>query len=79
MKYEVFRELATAWYTSPREVVPYNRLGRHSEGEDARSSLRVTIRQLKDALGRALGVRLGPSDLIINLRDEGYRLVVPRT
>lgn len=78
MKFEIFRELAATWYRSPGELVPFGRLQRYSEGEDPRASLRVRIREIKDALGRALGVRFGPADLIINVRDQGYRLAPPR-
>ncbi len=77
MRFEVFRELASAWYRSPGQLVPFSTLERYSEGEDARASLRVRVREIKDALGSALGVRFGPRDLIINVRDQGYRLVPP--
>ena len=76
MKFEILRELAATWYQSPGELVAFSRLQRYSEGEDPRASLRVRIREIKDALGRALGQRLGPGDLIINVRDQGYRLVL---
>jgi DNA-binding response OmpR family regulator len=79
MKFEIFRELAMAWYRSPGELVPFSRLERYSEGEDRRASLRVRIREIKDAIGKALGVRFGPSELILNVRDQGYRLSPPRT
>ncbi|MBI2856620.1 MAG: response regulator transcription factor [Chloroflexi bacterium] len=78
MKFEIFRELATTWYRSPGELVPFGRLQRYSEGDDPRASLRVRIREIKDALGRALGVHFGASDLIVNVRDQGYRLVPPK-
>ena len=78
MKFEIFRELATAWYRSPGELVPFSRLERYSEGEDPRASLRVRIREVKDSLGRALGTRFGPGELILNVRDKGYRLTPPR-
>ena len=78
MKFEIFRELARAWHHSPGELVPFSRLERYSEGEDPRASLRVRIREIKVSLGRALGVRFGPSELIINVRDKGYRLSPPR-
>lgn len=74
MKFEIFRELAVAWHHSPGELVPFSRLERFSEGEDPRASLRVRIREIKVSLGRALGVRFGPSELILNVRDKGYRL-----
>ncbi|MFQ5934747.1 MAG: hypothetical protein ACE5KI_08915, partial [Dehalococcoidia bacterium] len=77
MKFEIFRELAATWYRSPGELVPFARLHRYSEGEDPRASLRVRIREIKDAIGAALGMRLGPGDLIINVRDQGYRLASP--
>lgn len=78
MKFEIFRELASTWYYSPGELVPFSRLERYSEGEDPRASLRVRIREIKVSLGRALGVRFGPSELILNVRDKGYRLSPPR-
>jgi DNA-binding response OmpR family regulator len=77
MKFEILKELATTWYRSPGELVPFSRLERYSEGEEARASLRVRIREIKVSLGNALGVRFGASDLIINVRDQGYRLVPP--
>ncbi len=78
MKFEIMRELAAAWYRSPGELVPFSRIERYSEGEDTRASLRVRIREIKDALGRAMGLRFGAGDLIINVRDQGYRLVPPK-
>ena len=75
MRFEIFRELASAWYRSPGQLVPFATLERYSEGEDARASLRVRVREIKDALGRALGQHLGAGDLIINVRDQGYRLM----
>ncbi len=74
MKYQIVRELAVAWYKSPGQLVPFSTLERYSDGEDARASLRVRLREIKDALGEALGVRLGASDLIVNVRDRGYLL-----
>ena len=78
MKFEIFMELATAWYRSPGELVPFSRLERYSGGEDPRASLRVRIREIKVSLGRALGMRFGPDELILNVRDRGYRLAPPR-
>lgn len=78
MRFEVLKELALAWYRSPGELVPFSRLERSSEGEDPRASLRVRIRQIKDVLGKALGKPLGPGDLIVNVRDQGYRLAPPK-
>ena len=78
MKFEILRELAAAWHRSPGELVPFSHLERFSEGEDPRASLRVRIREIKDSLGRALGVRFGPGELIINVRDKGYRLTPPQ-
>ncbi len=78
MKFEILLELATVSYRSPGELVPFSRLERYSEGEDARASLRVRIREIKRSLGNALGLQLGAADLIINVRDQGYRLVPPR-
>lgn len=77
MKFEILRELASAWHRSPGELVPFSHLERFSEGEDPRASLRVRIREIKDSLGRALGVRFGSGELIINVRDKGYRLTPP--
>ena len=78
MRFEILRELASTWYRSPGEVVPFSRLERFSEGEDPRASLRVRIREIKDSMGKALGVAIGAGDLIINVRDQGYRLVPPK-
>ena len=79
MKFEILLELATTWYRSPGELVPFSKLERYSGGEDPRASLRVRIREIKDSLGNALGLRFGAGDLIINVRDQGYRLVAPKT
>ena len=79
MKFEIIRELAATWYRSPGELVPFSRLERYSEGEEARASLRVRIREIKVALGKALGMTFNAGDLIINVRDQGYRLVPPKT
>ncbi len=78
MKFEILRELAATWHRSPGELVPFSHLERFSEGEDPRASLRVRIREIKDSLGRALGVRFGSGELIINVRDKGYRLTPPQ-
>ena len=78
MKFEIIRELAGTWYRSPGELVPFSKLERYSEGEDPRASLRVRIREIKDAVGSALGQRFGPGELIVNVRDQGYRLSPPR-
>ena len=77
MKFEILRELAATWYKSPGELVPFARLERYSEGEDPRASLRVRIREIKDALGVALGKRFSATQLIINVRDQGYRIIPP--
>ncbi len=78
MKFEILRELAATWYRSPGELVPFGRLERYSEGEDARASLRVRIREIKTSLGNALNLHFSANDLIINVRDQGYRLLPPR-
>lgn len=78
MKFEILQKLATVWYRSPGELVPFFTLERYSEGEDARGSVRVRIREIKDSLGKAMGLRFGANDLIINVRDQGYRLVPPK-
>ena len=78
MKFDIFQELATTWYRSPRRAGPFSRLERYSEGDEARASLRVRIREIKVSLGNALGTRFGAGDLIINIRDQGYRLVPPK-
>jgi DNA-binding response OmpR family regulator len=75
MKFEILRELAAAWYRSPGELVPFGKLERYSEGEDARASLRVRIREIKNTIGVALGRHFGAGDFIINVRDQGYRFV----
>ncbi len=74
IRFEILQELAANWYRSPSELVPYGRLMRYCEGEDPRASLRVRIREIKVAVGKAIGRRLGAGDLIINIRDRGYRL-----
>ena len=79
MRLEILCELARIWYRSPGEVVPFSRLERYSEGEDPRASLRVRIREIKDAIGNALDRRFGPGELIANVRDQGYRLIPPKT
>ena len=79
MKFEIFRELASTWYKSPGQLVPFSKLERYSDGEEARASLRVRIREIKISLGNALGVKFGAGDFIINVRDQGYRLVPPKT
>ena len=78
MRFDILRELALTMYRSPGELVPFTKLERYSEGEDSRASLRVRVREIKDTLGQALGRRFGASDLIINVRDQGYRLVPPK-
>ena len=78
MKFEILRELSAAWHRSPGELVPFSHLERYSEGEDPRASLRVRIREIKDSVGKALGVRFGSGELIINVRDRGYRLTPPQ-
>ena len=77
-RFEILRELAQAWYRSPGNLVPFDRLERHLEGDDTRASLRVRIREIKVYLGRALGISLGANDFIISVRDRGYRLQPPR-
>ena len=78
MKFEILSELASTWYESPGELVPFSKLERYSDGEEARASLRVRIREIKISLGNALGVKFGAGDLIINVRDQGYRLDPPK-
>ena len=78
MKFEILVELSNSWYRSPGELVPYWKLERFSEGDDSRASLRVRVREIKDALGKATGKRLGPDDLIVSVRGRGYILVPPR-
>jgi len=77
MKLEILKELAAAMYRSEGELVPFSRLERFSEGEDSRASLRVRIRELKVSLGRAVDREFGANELIINVRNRGYRLVNP--
>ena len=74
MKFGILLELASTFYRSPGELVPFSRLERFSEGEDSRASLRVRIREIKNVMGDSVGRRLGPNDLIINVRNRGYRL-----
>jgi DNA-binding response OmpR family regulator len=78
IKFEILRELATTWYRSPGELVPFGRLERHFDGDEARASLRVRIREIKVSLGHALHANFGAGDLIINVRDQGYRLAPPK-
>jgi DNA-binding response OmpR family regulator len=77
MKLEILSELASAMYRSEGELVPFSRLERFSDGEDSRASLRVRIRELKVSLGRAVSSEFGANELIINVRNRGYRLVNP--
>lgn len=79
MKFEILRELAVAWYRSPGELVPFIKLERYSESDNPRASLRVSIREIKNSIGKALGLRFGAGDLIINIRDQGYRLIPPNS
>lgn len=79
MKFEILKELAAALYRSEGELVPFSRLERFSDGEDSRASLRVRIREIKVALGKAAGRNFSADELIINVRNRGYRLVPPRT
>jgi DNA-binding response OmpR family regulator len=74
-KYKILRELATAWYRSPGELVPFARLERYLSGEDARASIRVRIREIKDTLGKAMGHHFAADDFIVNVRNQGYRIV----
>lgn len=78
LRFRILRELAEAWYRSPGNLVSYDRLERYLEGDDSRASLRVRIREIKVAMGRALGVALGANDFIVSVRDRGYRLLPPR-
>ena len=78
MKFDILRELAMTWYRSPGELVSLRKLEGFSGGENASASVRVRIREIKDSLGKALGVRFGAGDLILNVRDQGYRLVPPK-
>ncbi len=77
MKLDILNELASAMYRSEGELVPFSRLERFSDGEDSRASLRVRIRELKVSLGRAVSREFGANELIINVRNRGYRLVNP--
>ena len=77
-RFDILRELAQAWYRSPGNLVPFDRLERYLEGDDTRASLRVRIREIKVSMGRALGMSLGANDFIVSVRDRGYRLVPPR-
>ena len=77
MKLEILSELAAAYFRSEGELVPFSRLERFSEGDDSRASLRVRIRELKVSLGNAVSRDFGATELIINIRNRGYRLVPP--
>lgn len=77
IRFDILLELALTWYRSPGELVPFGRLMRYSEGEDQRAAIRVRIREIKVAVGKAMGIRFGANDLIINVRDRGYRLNPP--
>ena len=77
-RFDILRELAQAWYRSPGNLVPFDRLERYLEGDDTRASLRVRIREIKVSMGRALGASLGANDFIVSVRDRGYRLAPPR-
>lgn len=77
-RFDILHELAQAWYRSPGNVVPFDRLERFLEGDDTRASLRVRIREIKVAMGKALGRPLGANDFIVSVRDRGYRLLPPR-
>ncbi len=77
-RFDILRELAQAWYRSPGNLVPFDRLERYLEGDDTRASLRVRIREIKVSMGRALGTSLGANDFIVSVRDRGYRLAPPR-
>ena len=74
-KFKILRELATAWYRSPGELVPFAKLERYLAGEDARASIRVRIREIKDTLGKAMGCHFGADDFIVNVRNQGYRII----
>ena len=77
-RFAILRELAQAWYRSPGNVVPFDRLERYLEGDDTRASLRVRIREIKVAMGKALEQPMGANDFIVSVRDRGYRLLPPR-
>ena len=62
MRFEILRELATTWYRSPGELVPFSRLQRYSEGEDPRASLRVRVRgDQRTPSARRSGAGSGPT------------------
>ena len=77
MKFEILRELAAAWYRSPGEMVPFSKLERYSEGDDPRASLRVRIREIKDVLGVALGVRFAAGSLSSTSATKGTACCLP--
>ena len=74
-RFDILAELAQAWYRSPGNLVPFDRLERYLVGDDTRASLRVRIREIKVSMGRALGASLGANDFIVSVRDRGYRLL----
>ena len=78
MQFDIVSELAASWFRRPGQLVAFSRPARYSEGEDPRASLRVRIREIKDAIGKAMNTRFGPTELILNVRDQGYRLVPPK-
>ncbi len=77
-RFQILLELAQAWYRSPGNLVSFDRLERYLDGDDTRASLRVRIREIKVAVGHALGIPLGANDFIVSVRDRGYRLLPPR-
>ena len=64
--------------SQPGQRGSFDRLERYLEGDDTRASLRVRIREIKVAMGRALEQPLGANDFIVSVRDRGYRLLPPR-
>ena len=74
MKFGILLELASAYYRSPGELVPFSRLERFSEGDDSRASLRLRITEIQNATGASHKRRRGSNDRLINVRNRGYRL-----
>ena len=49
-----------------------------SWGEAPRATRRRRCREMKAAIGKRMNTRSGPSELILNVRDQGSRLVPPK-
>ena len=54
-RFDILKELAEAWYRSPGNLVPFDRLERYLEGDDTRASLRVRMQGDKSVPGPCPG------------------------